>query len=133
MTCDDSRLIESVILPIKLTNGNEGRQKSWYKPARVRQQFESLLLAMHRRRVPHPCKVSVVVTRILGPGEQAWDSSSILRGNYKELEDALVATGWFVDDSPRWIVETLGRQDSSRRDIGPAVELSIYRASIAAA
>ena len=69
--------------------------------------------------------VTVTVTRILGKGERLWDSSSILRGNYKEIEDALVAIGWFVDDSTEYIHTTDGRQDDTRRNKGPAIELEI--------
>ena len=46
--------------------------------------------------------------------------------NYKELEDALVAIGWFHDDSPKWITETRFYQDASRRDQGSSIEIQIY-------
>jgi hypothetical protein len=49
----------------------------------------------------------------------------VLRGNYKEIEDALVACGWFVDDSMQYIAITIGKQDETRRKEGPAIELEI--------
>jgi len=102
--------IFEAILDIELTNGNDGRQKSWYKPAKERKFFESLLVARGLRRKPFNGPVVVVVTRILGQGQRLWDSSSGLRGNYKELEDNLKSMivkepfSWqkFVERVIRW-------------------------------
>ena len=115
----------TIILPIKLTNGNTGRGNAWYMSAAFRDKVEKKLRGLGLARSPFAMPVTVTVTRILGKGERLWDSSSILRGNWKEIEDALVAIGWFVDDSPKHIVWTNGRQDDTRRDKGPAVELEI--------
>ena len=71
------------ILHFDLTNGNEGRSKSWYKSAAVRKQFERNLILYGFRRKPFEKKVIVKVTRILGKGQRLWDSSSVLRGSYK--------------------------------------------------
>jgi hypothetical protein len=76
-------------------------------------------------RKPYGVPTEVTVTRVLGKGQRLWDSSSIGRGNYKELEDALVACGWFVDDSPKHITRTLFRQDESRREEGPFTEIQV--------
>jgi len=113
------------ILPFKLTNGNTGRGNAWFMSAKFRDKAESQLRKLGLVRHPFPCRVSVMVTRILGKGERLWDSSSILRGNYKEIEDALVACGWFVDDSPAHIGLTIGNQDDTRRHLGSCVELEI--------
>ena len=115
----------TIFLPIKLTNGNTGRGNAWYKSAAFRDKIEKKLRYLGFARQPFPCRVSVTVTRILGKGERLWDSSSVLRGNWKELEDALVSLGWFVDDSTKYIATTDGRQDDTRRDIGPGIELTI--------
>ena len=116
----------TIYIPIKLTNGNTGRGTAWYMSAAFRKKAEKKLRALGMARaVPFPCRVSVTVTRILGKGERLWDSSSVLRGNWKEIEDALVALGWFVDDSTQYIATTDGRQDDTRRDIGPGLELTI--------
>ena len=114
-----------IILPFKLTNGNTGRGNAWYMSANFRNKAEKKLRQLGYVRHPFPCRVSVTVTRILGKGERLWDSSSVLRGNYKEIEDALVACGWFVDDSMQYIALTIGRQDETRRKEGPAIELEI--------
>jgi hypothetical protein len=115
-----------IILPIKLTNGNTGRGTAWYMSASFRKKVEKKLRALGlARAVPFPCQVNVTVTRILGKGERMWDSSSVLRGNWKEVEDSLVAMGWFVDDSTEYIHTTDGRQDDTRRSKGPAIELEI--------
>lgn len=114
-----------VKLPIELTNGNNGRTSTWYLPAKRRREYESILRYLKLARVPFKNTVSVTVIRILGNKQHFWDSSSFGRGNYKELEDALVAVGWFVDDSVKWIEETRFRQDGSRRSQGPAVEIIV--------
>lgn len=117
-------LLLDELLPVELTNGNDGRGSKWFRSAKVREEME-LILSQHRR-TPFSCRTRVVVTRILGPGQRLWDSSSILRGNWKEIEDALVCLGWWIDDGPRWIVKTEGEQDATRRDEGPAVRVQVY-------
>lgn len=114
------------MLPIALTNGNEGRTKHFGQAANRRKKYELKLREMWLIRKPFECQVDVVVTRILGPRQQKMDSTSLGRGNYKELEDALVACGWFVDDGPEWINYTLFRQDATRRDIGPATLIEVF-------
>lgn len=114
------------MLPITLTNGNEGRTKHFGAAASRRKKYELKLREMWLIRKPFECQVDVVVTRILGPRQQLMDSTSLGRGNYKELEDALVACGWFVDDGPEWINYTLFRQDATRRDIGPATLIEVF-------
>jgi hypothetical protein len=114
------------ILPFELTNGNDGRGSKWFSSAKLRKNFEKNLRLLGYERKPFAMPVLVTVTRILGQGQRLWDSSSIGRGNYKELEDALVAIGWFHDDSPKWITETRFYQDASRRDLGSSIEIQIY-------
>jgi hypothetical protein len=114
------------ILPIALTNGNEGRTKHFGSAAARRKKYERQLRQLGLVRGPFTCQVDVLVTRILGPGQREWDSSSVLSGNYKEIEDALVACGWYVDDGPGYIRITLPRQDSTRRDIGPATMIEVF-------
>lgn len=127
-------LLDSILLPIKLTNANEGQSKSWYKSANTRKKYERLLRFLHHRNKcrcippkPFPFSVVVRVTRILGKGERLWDSSSLLRGSYKQLEDTLVSLGWFHDDSPKWITQTIALQDATQRNKGPAVLIEILR------
>ena len=112
-----------ITLPIELTNGNDGRQKNWYMPAAQRKRFENIISKLGHIRKPlaKPCRVTV--TRILGKNQKLWDYSSILRGNYKELEDAAVACGWWHDDGPKWIVSCHGEQDATQRENGPAVRI----------
>ena len=119
-------LLFQTILPYELTNGNDGRGSKWFSSAKLRKSFEKDLRVLGYERKPFEMPVSVAVTRILGQGQRLWDSSSVGRGNYKELEDALVAIGWFHDDSPKWITETRFYQDASRRDQGSSIEIQIY-------
>ena len=114
-----------VTLPIELTNGNDGRGSKWFSSSKVRKDMESLLVALGHRRQPFDVPVEVRVTRIVGRGQRLWDTSSVGRGNWKEIEDAMVACGWFHDDGPKWIRETRFFQDDSRRHEGPAIEVEI--------
>ena len=108
-----------VILPIELTNGNDGRGSKWFSSAKVRKQVEAHLRTLEFTRAPFEAPVEVHVIRILGKNQRLWDSSSIGRGNWKEIEDALVVLGWFQDDSPKWITETRFFQDATRRGPRP--------------
>ena len=118
----------SVTLPVKLSNNNDGQRKSWYKSASERKRFEKMLRKMGLVRTPFEQPVVVIVTRILSKGQRLWDSSSGLRGSYKQLEDSCVACGWYHDDDPRYIEETRFKQDSSRRKDGPAVLVEVFTA-----
>lgn len=116
---------ETVLLPFELTNGNDGRGSKWFSSDKVRKQIEADLRKLRMVRTPFLFPVTVHVVRILGPGQRLWDSSSIGRGNWKEIEDALVACGWFTDDSPKFITMTTFDQTASRRFEGPAIEVII--------
>lgn len=118
---------ELITLPFELTNGNDGRGNKWFSSAKLRKQFEAKLRAMGMTRTPFPFPVRITVTRVLGKGQREWDSSSVGRGNWKEIEDALVACGWFTDDSPRYITQTDFRQDPCLRSQGPFIEILIEK------
>lgn len=120
-----------IILPFELTNGNDGRGSKWFSSAKLRKKYESELRRLGFVR-EHPCfpGAVVTVTRILGPRQSLWDSSSIGRGNWKEIEDALVACGWFVDDGPKWIEATYFRQDATQRECGPCIHVEIEHGPI---
>jgi hypothetical protein len=94
----------------KLTNGNDGRGNAFWKSAKFRKTCEQYLRANQMARKPFECPVVVHVTRMFSGRERPWDSSSIGRGNWKEIEDALVAVGWFHDDGPKWILRTVFNQ-----------------------
>lgn len=114
-------------LPIELTNGNDGRGNKWFSSAKVREKIERQLRELGEEREPFEMKVRVMITRVLGKNQRLWDMDSILRGNSKELIDALVAVGWFTDDSPKYITEVIGRQDASQRANGPSVIIDVER------
>lgn len=104
-------ILHSAELPIELNNGNDGRGGKWFSSAKVRTKIEATLRATgHVRPKPFDHSVSLLVTRILGPRQQKWDADSYQRGNLKELIDALVVCGWFVDDGPKFIEEVRFKQ-----------------------
>lgn len=121
-------LLYSGILPLELTNDNDGRQKSYGVATARRQRYERYLRNLGYSRQPFGQKVDVVVTRILGPGQCKIDPSSILRGNYKEIEDSLVWLGFWHDDSAKYINRIIGEQDADNRELGPAIRLDVYSA-----
>lgn len=119
------RVILSQRLPIELTNGNDGRGSKWFSSAKLRKVYEIELRGLGFVRKPFSQTVVVHVTRILGKGQRLWDSSSVGRGNWKEIEDSLVAIGWFHDDSPTYIWHTQFFQDDTQRKSGPCVLVEI--------
>lgn len=112
-------------LPIELTNGNDGRGSKWFSSAKVRKSIEETLRAMGLDRQPFDAPVNVHITRILGKNQRLWDADSILRGNSKELIDALVAVGWFHDDGPKYIKAVTADQDATQRENGPSVIVKV--------
>lgn len=99
-------LVLRCILPIELTNGNTGRGHQFWASSKARKNAESIIRARGLVRKPFTFPVVIRVTRMMGKGQRHWDSSSVGRGNWKEIEDALVACGWFHDDSYKWIRST---------------------------
>lgn len=126
-TDQGERAILDVMLPIELFNKNDGQGHHWSKSHRTRQRLEQELRILKQVREPFDFPVRVVATRILGKKQRFWDSSSVLRGTYKQLEDALVACGWFHDDSYKWITDSHGKQDGSFRKHGPAIRIEVYK------
>ena len=120
-----SNYTETVKLPFELTNGNDGRGSRYFSSAKIRKESEATLRKLRMVRTPFLFPVKVHVVRVLGKGQRLWDTSSIGRGNWKEIEDALVACGWFSDDSPKFITMTTFDQDECRRSQGPFVEVTI--------
>ena len=121
------KLLLDIDIPIELTNGNDGRGKRWFSSAELRKAYEAYFRAKPKIaaiRFTQPTRN--VVTRVLGKAQRLWDSSSIGRGNWKEIEDALVAIGWWPDDGPAHIVKTEFEQDASRRKDGPVTNVKVY-------
>jgi hypothetical protein len=117
-------LLLSRLLPIELTNGNDGRGSKWFKSSKIRKQIAIVLFTEKRKPFDYP--VAIRITRILGRKQQLWDSDSVGRGNAKELIDSLVELGWFHDDGPKWITHCDYRQDSSQRENGPSVLVEVF-------
>jgi hypothetical protein len=138
--------IGTIILPMKLKNNNQGQGRHWsgsHKERRVASEaVANALVDYHptprssmtvrlsdwltERHIDCDQKIGLVVWRILGSRERLWDADSVLRGNYKQIQDALIEAGLAEDDSPKYIEWVLGRQDKDRRDVGSRVEIEIY-------
>lgn len=116
-------LIKTLQLPIELDNGNYGRTTHFGRSASRRKKYEKLIRSIYGQQTPFDRPVDIIVRRILGPKQRFWDSSSVLRGNWKEIEDALVACGFFVDDSQPYIRLTLGTQ--AKLDDGGEARLEV--------
>lgn len=121
-------LIKTLQLPIELDNGNYGRTTHFGRSASRRKKYEKIIRSIYGQQTPFGIQVDLVVRRILGPKQRFWDSSSVLRGNWKEIEDALVACGFFVDDSPPYIRLTLGTQVKLDDGGEPRIEVDIHDA-----
>lgn len=116
--------LESITLPIELSNRNDGRGHHWGRTAGDKKRISYALLGF--KREPFSFPVCLYVERIIGPKQRLWDSDSILRGNWKEIQDVLVGCGWFHDDSADWILSCDGRQNNTERQNGPATRVHIF-------
>ena len=132
---ETSGYIFSIEVKIDMSNRNAGTGGAWYKSANVKKAMDiAVLEAMqlipdkYKDELPLPLKVNLVVTRIVGKGQRFFDPDSVLRGDAKQLIDAIVTCGILRDDSYRNIDYVLGRQDSTRRKEGPMVTVDFYRA-----
>lgn len=115
-----------IYIPFELRNLNEGRGSHWGTRVNYRKLAERILRTMGKiPDEPIQGPVRLTITRVLGPRQRLWDADSVLRGNAKELIDALVAVGWLVGDGPRVVTEAIGQQDATRRDEGPATHILI--------
>lgn len=114
-----------VIIPWELTNSNDGQGHHWHRTDKSRKLAQMACEGLECR-TPLDQPVLVLVTRILGKRQSKWDPSSILRGNWKQLEDELTQCGWWHDDSARWISYVIGDQDDTQRGNGPATKISVY-------
>jgi hypothetical protein len=108
-------ILRTIELPIELTNNNTGRTQHFGRSASQRKKYERIIRAKFGQQVPFSSKVEIVVQRVLAARQRLWDESSILRGNWKEIEDALVACGFISDDSPAYIGMCVGVQDTETR------------------
>lgn len=139
------KLIGTIDVPMKLKNNNQGQGRHWSGSHRERRIASEAVanagfwyhLADHTKvglrlsewlLEPHTSYglLGMVVWRVLGPRERLWDADSVLRGNYKQIQDALIEAGLAEDDSPKYIEWVLGRQDKERRGEGPCVEIELY-------
>ena len=108
-------LLKQIDLPIELTNNNTGRTQHFGRSASQRKKYERIIRSLFPKQKSFDCEVDIVVVRVLGKRQRLWDASSILRGNWKEIEDALVACRFLEDDGPDYVRAVLGTQDRLTR------------------
>lgn len=104
-------LLRELQIPIELTNNNAGRTTHFGRSAAQRRKYERIIRAEFGQQKPYEIQVDLVVIRVLGKRQRLWDASSILRGNWKEIEDAIVACGFLSDDGPDYVRSIVGYQD----------------------
>ena len=124
-------LLKQIDLPIELTNNNTGRTQHFGRSASQRKKYERIIRSLFPKQKPFDCEVDIVVVRVLGKRQRLWDASSILRGNWKEIEDALVACRFLEDDGPDYVRAILGTQDRLTRltqEIEPFTIVRFYGA-----
>lgn len=115
----------TLVLPIELTNGNEGRSKHWAPAHKRRREYELTIRSEYPHPKPVKTPVKLTVTRVLGKGQRRMDADSLGRGNAKEIIDALVAVGFLPDDGPKHVHEVTYRQDDTRRGERGITEIRI--------
>jgi hypothetical protein len=106
-----NKKVEEIKIELPLRNGNSGQGRAWYATHAERQKFEQYIVAAgKKKKVPYMFPVALHVIRCYGKRQRVWDADSVLRGNWKQLQDALVACGWFQDDNPSHIMQVVGSQ-----------------------
>ena len=135
--------ILTVSIDADLKNQNTGQTRHWSTAHREKKLMTHALLdgrilypgdgnikyAVFCKEImlhPFDARVDITVKRILGKAQRLFDPDSILRGNCKQLVDAIVDSGVLIDDSSKHVGRVLGMQDSSQRDRGPAIEITFW-------
>jgi len=121
-----AQLLFSQELPIELTNKNDGQGRHWGGSANDRNRFEKIIKNQGLMRQPFDCPVILRVTRLLGLRQRLWDVDSVFRGNWKQIQDSLVACGWFTDDKPAYITDIRQRQIKDGRE-KPAILIEVFK------
>lgn len=109
-------LLDQITLPYKLSNNNGGQGRAWYMTHKDRLEIERVIEESGKRReIPFLCKVALKVVRIYPKKSRCrkWDYDSVLRGNSKQIIDALTAAGWFLDDGANHICQVVGDQEQA--------------------
>lgn len=119
-------LIESVEFPISLIGKNQASKEHWGIRHTRRGRYGSTVSILSGKRQPFDRKVGVKIVRVLGKGQRLMDESNLIGGSWKQLEDAMVSSGWFHDDSPEWVKLLSPEQDASNRTSGPMVRIEMY-------
>ena len=112
-------------IPIELQNRNKGQGRHWGGTNTDKRNAVKTLATLPNPFDGIDLPVSLVVTRILGRGQRLWDVDSVLRGNWKQIQDAMVTVGWIAGDDTRYIKHVYGTQSSGYRDSGPCVHVCI--------
>lgn len=123
---DDGEI--DLTLPLDLPSRNQIDVMHWSARHRLRQEFEDALslAGVCFEANTRQGRWLLTITRLLGRRQRVFDDDNAV-GGAKQLIDALVRCGWFVDDGPDFLVVRVA-QDAGDRAAGPAVRLQVERA-----
>ncbi len=131
-----------IVIDKELRNGNNGQTKHWTGSHKERQQWTRAIasayaISINGTEFPLDAfltcsspdeKQGLVITRWLSKGQRLWDADSVLRGNAKQLIDALIEAGVARDDSPKYIEWVHGLQcERNRKELDSGyVTVDVY-------
>ena len=131
-----------IVIDKELKNGNNGQTKHWSSSHKAKQAWAKALktayvltkngtefhLDSFLECASPSSKQGLVITRWLSKGQRLWDADSVLRGEAKQLVDALVDAGVARDDSPKYITFVHGLQcDLQRKELSTGyVTVDVY-------
>ena len=117
----------SVDLPTKWLSRNAVDKLHWSARGRLRAFYVALLgeLGLCFPKGLRGGRWSLGLTRVLGPKERLYDTDNLV-GGAKQLIDAMVSCGWFVDDSPKFLVVNCF-QDEDFRGVGPFIRAKLVQ------
>lgn len=116
----------AIVLPITLSNRNDGQGHGHWRTGADRKSIEATLrVLLHVYDPSEMPPVAITITRLWGKGCKAFDEDSIGRGNSKQLIDSMVACGWLVNDCRPHVMQCDYRQ--RRADDGIAAVLVEFR------
>lgn len=131
---DLGRFLFRLSLPLEISNRNDGRGHQWFRTDAEKKAVAEALQIFYPNGPPAEARemdsggtVNLVVRRILGKRQRWFDPDSILRGNAKEIVDAIVDHGFLSGDGYPAVGFVAGVQIKDP-EAGPALAVDFFRA-----